>query len=275
MTTSHRKRRLRRNLGGSTTADDPRFHEPYFHGPQQAEVRTSITLPERLFRAVLLGEVERLSKPENQSELERFFGHFFDPTVGEQERQQYVEAFQADPPRVVLGYPRTTGSWPVISITHTGEEELQEGGSFLGDHVGETLPGEHALGGEDQLYKGAIWQQVYSIYILSSHPDVTLYLYHFAKLCLFGAREALEAAGINAPTYSGGELNPEEILLPDNAFARVLTIRFSTMQTVPEVFNFRDSRRLRLTGVFGPDVVVDGLRGGVHPYAPGDEDDDA
>jgi hypothetical protein len=264
-----RKRRLRRNLGGTIGQDDERFSQPFFDGPATAEVRTAIVLPERLFKALLLSEVERLSDPANVSELERFFGHFFDATAGEVQRAQFVKHFQKDPPRVTLGYPRNTAEWPVICITHQAEEEPEDE-RFMGDYVGETLSGENPPGGEDQEYVGALFEQTYAIYVLAGNPDVTLYLYHLVKLILLAANRVLHQAGILAPHFSGGELNPEEMLLPDNAFLRVLTLRFRSIQTIPKVLQHRDGRRLSLTGIFGTDVVVNGMRGGVKSVPTGD-----
>ncbi len=264
----NRKQRLLRNLGGTTQRDDPRFNEPHFNGPAQAEMRTAIVQPERLFRAVLFAEVERLRQDER--ELTRFFSHFFDPTTSADERATYVRDFQQNPPRVILGYPRATGSWPCFSIVLTSDEEAEP--ELLAKYVGQTLPDEIAPEG-DQEYEGAFFEQVITTYVLAQSPDQCIYLYKLAKLVLFGARTALEAAGIIDPHYSGGELNPEEMYLPDNAFARALTIRFKAIETVPKLMSYRDGRRLRITGIFGSDVVVDGIAGGVNTYVLGEDDD--
>jgi hypothetical protein len=262
-----RKSRLRRNLGGTTAQDDPRFADPFFDGPSQAELRTSIVLPERLIRRVLVDEVDRLSG--DVDECRRFFSHFFDPTVADiAERESYVKSFIANPPKTTLGYPRTMGEWPIFSITLTSDEETEP--AALAKYVGQTLPGEKPPGGEDQEYEGAFWEQTNSVLIMAPHPDQALFLYHFAKLSLFGAREAFVQAGIIDPTYSGGELNPQEVYLPDNAFGRILNISFKVMQTVPKLYTYRDGRRLRVGGIFGSDVVVDGMRGGASTFDPGE-----
>lgn len=268
-----RKRRLRKNLGGETAQDDPRFADPYFDGPARAHQRMPVVMPERLLKAVLENEVARLSDPKNLADLERFFSHFFDSTASEEEPAQFARHFQKDPPRVILGYPRSTASWPIITIAHQAEEEVEEAGLYLGDYMGETQPGETPPGGEDQEYVGGIFEQVYSVFVAAQNPDVTLYLYHFAKFCLFAAHNALQGAGLITPRYSGGELNPEEMMMPDNCFVRVVTVRCRTTQTVPEVLRYRDGRRLRLTGIFRPDVVVNGMRGGVKSYVPTGDDD--
>lgn len=267
----NRKERLKRNLGGTAQGTDPRFNTQFFDGPQAAEIRTTIALPERLLRAVLLYEVERLMAPANVTELRRFFSHFFDPTTSETEREDYVKDFQANPPRVVMGYPRTTGSWPIYSIVLSGDEESE---IPLSQYFGETLRGEKPPGGEDQQYEGAFFDQTISIYVLATHPDQCVYLYKFAKLALMGARDALVGAGLIDPTFSGGELNPDELLLPDNAFGRVLMVHCKVAETIPKVLSYRDGRNLRLSGIFGCDVVVDGQRGGVETYVVGEDNGD-
>lgn len=255
-----RKDRLLRNLGGTTAATDERFTEPYFKdAPPRAEVSTSMVLVERLFRQVLSDEVERLRQ--DVEELRRFFSHFFDPTVGSEERETFVQDFIQNPPRVVLGYPRTTASWPMFSIIMSNEAESDT--AIVGKYVGTTQPGESPHGREDQEFEGAFWDVTYTVMCLATHPDQCAYLYQFAKLVLFGAKEALETAGVIDPHYSGGELNPEEMLLPDIAFVRALTIKCTTMMTIPKVLTYRDGRKLRVAGLFLGDSVVDGLAGGV------------
>jgi hypothetical protein len=265
----NRKERLKRNMGGTVAATDPRFKEQFFDGPARGEIATPIALPERLIRAVLVSEVERLSRAPD--ELRRFFTHFFDPTTSEKERETYVTDFQTNPPRVVLNYPRSTGSWPCFAIVLSSDEESEVP---LAQYIRETAPDERPPGGEDQEYEGAFFDQTISIYVIGTHPDQCAYLYKLGKLMLMGARNALVGAGLIDPRYSGGELNPDEMLLPDNAFARVLTVNFKVIETIPAVLSYRDGRKLRLTGIFGRDIVVDGMRGGVNTYAAGEDEGD-
>jgi hypothetical protein len=272
--TANRKKRLLRNLGGTFEQTDDRA-KPFFDGPQAAEMRTSIVMVERIILAVLRSEVERLSADtdEARAELNRIFSHIFDPTVGVAERAEFAADFQRRPPVTVLGYPRTTTEMPCFAVILESDEEGEAG--VLGKYAGQTLEDEDPPGGEDAEYEGAFFDQSYGIYIYAEHPDVCAYLYQFCKLLLFGARQALEAAGIIDPTYSGGELTPEEMYLPENMFARVLRIRAKSMMTVPRLFLHRDGRRLRVTGIFMEDVVVDGRRGGVMPYVATEGDEDA
>ena len=268
----NRKQRLLKNLGAGFEAADPKA-EPYFDGPGKIEVRTSVVMVERILRAVLTSEIDRLSDRANTDELRRYFAHFYDPTVGEEERERFVTNFQRTPPRAIIGYPRTGADLPIFSIVLMSDEEMDgQPAGFLGKYAGETQPDETPPGGDDAEYEGAYFAQAFAVFVYGQNPDQVAYLYQFAKLTLFGARQALEASGLIDPRYSGGELSPEEMYLPDNVFARVLNVRLTSMMTVPRLFSHRDGRRLRITGIFRDDVVVDGVRGGVKTYVPEDAD---
>lgn len=266
----NRKQRMLRNMGKTFQEEDGRA-EPFFDGPIAAEVRTSVVMVERILRGLLLNEVERLRKDTN--ELRRFFKHFFDPTTSEEEREQFVANFQKYPPRVVIGYPKMGAEMPCFAIVLMSDEEKDgQPAGFLGKYAGQTLPDEETDEHGDAEYVGGYFDQQYTVFVYGQHPDQVAYLYQFAKLTLFAARETLEAVGLIDPRYSGGELSPEEMYLPDNVFARAVNVRLTTMMTVPRLLPFKDGRRVRITGIFREDVVVDGVPGGVKTYVPGDDD---
>jgi hypothetical protein len=256
-------RKAKRNLGGT----DAENVEPFFNGPVLAEARTNIILVERVLQLVLQTEIDRLAATANQSELERFFSHFYDPIAGETERARFVTNFQRQPPKATIGYPRSTSEFPCFSIILESEEETQ---NVLADYVGQTLDDEDAR--EAAEYHGAVFSQTYGVYIYAQHPDVAAYLYQFAKLVLFGAKPFLQAAGLIEPHFSGGELSPEEMYLPDNMFARVLRITAQAVISVPVLLD-PDPLRVRLAGLFMNDVVVRGIRGSVTPYTDTGDDD--
>lgn len=234
--------------------------EDFFDGPDLAEARTSAVMVERILYAVLKSEMERLSNVANVDETTRLFRHIFDPLAGDAERAEYVTNFQRRPPTVTLGYPRITLEPPIISIV-LGEES-EDDPSYLGDFVGETLPGEK---GEYAEYVGAHFQQTYNIFCYAEHPVVCAYLYHFVKLILISSKLYMHKAGIVDPRLSGGELQPDEGYVPENMFVRVVRLSCKSLSSMPILK--LDPSRFRLTGVFMEDVVVDGIRGGVSPYA--------
>jgi hypothetical protein len=259
---SRSSRKAKRNLGGTEAEAVTSF----FGEPQLTEARTNIVMIERVLLAVIRSEVERLRADTN--ELTRFFSHFYDPIAGEEERARFVANFQAQPPVTVLGYPRTTAQFPCFAVVLESENESQ---NVLDDYVGESLPGEDV--DEAAEYRGAIFDHTYSVYVFAEHPDVVAYLYQFVKLVLFGAKPFLVQAGLIDPHFSGGELSPEEMYLPENMFARVFRITASALVTVPRLLD-PDPVRVRLAGIFMNDIVVDGIRGGVTPYAASEDDDD-
>lgn len=250
--------RKTRNLGGTFEETI----EPYFDGPELAQNRTNIAMPERMVLAVLRSEVERLRA--DRAELTRFFSHFFDPTAP-QDRDAFVSNFISEPPNVVLGYPRTTAEMPCISVVLEAETEVADGGGqYLADYLGETLEDENTSFAAE--YVGALFESTYSVFIYAQHPDVCVYLYQFVKTCLFGAREAFTAGGLIDPSFSGGELAPQEMYLPENMFARVVRMTARHLVSVPKVYSFVDGRNLRVVGVHQKDIVVDGFRGRVGVY---------
>lgn len=262
MTAASRKEK--RNLGGEVAATVT----PFFKGPALAESRTNVVMIERVLLAVLRSEVDRLAKDE--AEATRFFSHFFDPLAGVKERKAFVENFRKQPPTVVLGYPRVTAEFPVFAVILESEQETDE---TVGDYLGQTLPDE--IVSEPAEYEGAVWEHTYGIYIYAENPDVCVYLYQFAKMVLFGAKLALTQSGLIDPSFSGGELSPEEMYVPEHMYSRVLRVTAKAVMSVPALLSV-DPARVRLGGLFLDDVVVGGVRGGVHPIPRREEcaDDD-
>ena len=249
-----------RNLGGTLQNDI----EPFFEGPLLANARTSIVLLERVILNLLRSEVDRLKNDED--ELTRFFSHFFDPTAGAEERARFVTNFMREPPVTVIGYPRASGDFPCFAIILESEEETDP--QVMGDYVGMTLEGEP---GEAAEYEGGFFRNTYGIYIYAQNSDVAVYLYQFAKMVIFGAKQSLQCAGFNELSFSGGELSPQEMYLPDNMYARVLRVQATAPMTVPRLVI--DPAKVRVLGLYMDDIVVDGIRGGVTPYVPeGSED---
>ena len=244
-----------RNLGGTLENSI----EPFFEGPALANARTSIVLLERIILNLLRSEVARLAA--NESELTRFFSHFFDPTAGAEERARFVTNFMREPPATVIGYPRASGDFPCFAIILESEEETDP--QLMGDYMGMTLDGEP---GEAAEYEGGFFQNTYGIYVYAQNSDVAVYLYQFAKMVLFGAKTALQCAGFTGLSFSGGELSPEEMYLPDNMYARVLRIQATAPMSVPKLVI--DPAKVRILGLYMDDIVVDGTRGTVTPYVP-------
>lgn len=247
---------------GSTFADGkfpPDAPEPGF---TEAAGRFSVVMPERVILALLRSESDRLAKPENVDDLREFFMHFFDPMISEDERESYVTSFQRTPPVAKLGYPRTGAEFPCLAIVMERDAPDQEA---LGRYLGETQPGDPAERAKE--YLGSMYEQTYGVYIYATHPDMCMYLYHFSKGVLTGSDEVMAMCGLIDPAYDGNEMNPEDTYLPENMFVRRLGVTLKSLHTVPVKLGVEPGR-IRVVGIHADDIVVGGIRGGVHAIDP-------
>lgn len=224
---------------------------------QQAGARP-IVLPERIVRALLRSEIERLKNDEE--ETLRFFEHIFQDTAAEGEVAMFVEAFLKLPPEVTIGYPREIAQAPLISLilASDSESDLSPLGDFLGTNSGD---------GEEVHYQGSQFAQTNVLYIYAQHPDMCVVLYHLTKLILLGARGILEGSGLTEMSFDGGDVSPQEMpYLPDNVFVRQLSVSFKAIASVPERLQYKDSAKLRIGRLRRSDIVLEGRRGSVKAH---------
>jgi hypothetical protein len=254
MTDLTRKARGAKQLGGALGVDRS--------APDLSASRASIVNVERFILRLLRSEVDRLAKDE--ALLRYYFEAVFDPTLPEKEREDYIANFLRQPPAVVLGYPRSSVTFPVIAIILNEESETQ---NAVGDFIGETL-GEGEEGDPYADYVGAIFEAQHGVYVYAEHPDVCLYLYHFVKMIVLGGKDWLLSQGVIEVSISGGELAPQEGYLPENMFCRTVNVKTVAPFVVPRPA-LTDARKARVVGLYQDDVVVDGVRGGVHSYPEG------
>lgn len=227
--------------------------------PSLATARSSVMMVERLIVLLLKETTNKIKDDDN--ELNRFFSHFFDPTAGEAERKEFVKRFKQRPPKTLMGYARSTSQFPCFAVVLNSDDEQE---ALVGDYIGQTLPDDHE--GEATEYEGAFFDSVYATYIYSEHPDECAFLYQYAKAVLHGGKEWFLACGVEEVTLSGGELAPDENYMPENMFVRVLRVNAKSQLSVPRLMR-ADPRKLRLGGLYLDDIVVDGVRGGIHPKA--------
>jgi len=248
-------RKLKRNFGFETASGiEPAFKR----APLLSETRVSVLMPERTLKRVIEAEVERLLSDE--TELVRFFSHFFDPTIEVSERDSFVAHFKMQPPTVTLGYARAGQDFPVIAIVLQNESEEQEA---IGQYMGESLEGED---GEAANFVGSIFQSTWSIYVYAQNPDACLYIYNLTKSIVIGAKQYLIQGGLYDPQISGEELAPAgEEYLPENMFVRALRVTAMHQVTVP-VLQAADPGKMRISGLFQSDITVDESPGAVRTY---------
>ena len=250
-------RKAKRNLGvvedeGKLTASDL---DP---GPPQA-----ILMVERLLRALLEDSVNQIK--DDLPELRRFFNHFYGPTVDSDEVEEFVTDFHTRPPKAKLGYARSGAEVPMFAIVLSEDDEKEE---FLGQHAGDGIDSDGAFD-----YVGSFFDSTYSIYIYASHPIQAAYLYQFAKAVVHSGKIALFNCGVQEVHLSGGELTPDEEYMPENMFVRVLRVMTKAPFTAPR-FKLANPANIKVTGIFGSDVVVDGRKGGVKAIPLTVEDSD-
>jgi len=241
---------------GTQLAEEKQAELPLRPDIISASGRFSVVMAERVFLKLLRQEITRLCDPANETDLRRFFSHFFDPMVTKDERDSYVSNFQRNPPTTVLGYPRTTTRLPAFAVILEQDTEVDKP---LGTYLGQT--GAEEVRDEAEEYIGTMFEQTYGVYVYAEHPDACIYLYHFAKAVFLGAYNVLHACGIIDPSYSGNEMTPEETYLPENMFVRRLGVQFRSLATVPAILS-PDPKDVR-TGVWASDLVVSGVRWGV------------
>jgi len=71
---------------------------------------------------------------------------------------------------------------------------------------------------------GTVEDRTYDLMALGFGPDSTLYLYKILKNIIFrGVRDLLDYL-VDNPHYYGREIDPQQAMLPDNVFLRVLTL---------------------------------------------------
>ena len=230
---------------------------------QRATSTDSVLMVDRVLRGLLQNTIDQLIA--SPADLERFFSHFFDPTVGVKERQDFVTNFKRQPPKAILGYARSGVQTPVYAVVSESENESD---SFLGDYVGQTTG---ARAPESQVdpaseFTGALFEATYGIYTYAEHPDVASYLWHLSKAIVHGGKKFLLSCGVLEVSLSGAELAPDANYMPDNMFVRVLRVHTKQAFTAPRVL-LVDPNRFRMVGIHVDDINIDGIQGGVTPKA--------
>jgi len=217
----------------------------------------ALLLVERLLKRLLETAIAQLlAKP---ADAERYFSHFFDSAVSTKERDQFLNAFRATPPRVVIGYARSGAELPCFSVVLTSEEETD---TFLADFTGQE---------GDEEYRGAFFTATYTVYTYATHPDMGQILYQLSKAVVHSGKRLLLSEGCMEIVLGGGELAPDENYMPENMFVRALRVTIKHPYSAP-FFLPVDPAKLRVL-IFACDVNVDGVQGQAHPYVRINTDD--
>ena len=67
-------------------------------------------------------------------------------------------------------------------------------------------------------------EYTHNVLCIADHPDVTLYYYSLLKRIVMSQRAVFIGADLDVPTLSGADLAPDPRYLPNDVFARSLSI---------------------------------------------------
>ena len=236
-------RKAVKNIGG-----EPDHSKPI----DPAGAYTSVLMVERILKNLLNQTTEDLVA--DPVEARRFFDAFFDTTLGTEEIDSFLAYFINSPPRAQLGYARLGADLPILAIVLTDEDESD---AFLGDYVGASEDGPNAFE-----HTGAFFDATYTIFVYAENPDACAILYQYAKAIVHAGKAFLFSCGVISVKLSGGELAPDENYMPENMFVRALRVSAKHPFSAPRVKPF-DPRRVKVTGIFGSDILIAGQTGGV------------
>ena len=210
----------------------------------------SYAFAERLFVAALLNAREHFTaEPWRWRRILRF--------LTEPEIETVAKFFAARPPTIRAGYATAQDPMPVVSVALASEQPADE---FLCDLI--EADAQLPEAGDDTRgeIRGTIRQQNLQITIWSDHPDVALYLYHWADYALLAHVGWLTRHGLVNPTFtSGGELAPDARFAPERLFVRQLNWRVAGIAASVEPMPPPPKKLF----VFLQGVTVEGMSGGV------------
>lgn len=134
------------------------------------------------------------------------------------------ESFEARPPTLQHGYARTGGPFPLWTIILGSEKESA---AVLGDDA-MALDDDEAFfdpeTGEVVEAKVRIVTYTYLIHVLADNPDIVLYYYHLLKRIILSSHDQFLAADTDSILVGGMDLAPDPRYLPNDIFARQLSV---------------------------------------------------
>ena len=175
---------------------------------------------------------------------------------------------EARPPTLVHGYPRTGGPFPCWALTLGSEREsatwIGDDTQFL-DSNGEAYYDPDTGAAMDPQSRRVEYS--FSILVIADHPDVTIWYYHLLKQVILRNHDVLIARDIDELQLSGADLAPDPRYLPNDVFARQLSV---SVQCDEPWYTPLGNRGTSVTGMgveYDPDAAADGaVNGGITVY---------
>lgn len=191
--------------------------------------------PDHILR-VILAEASRLlaaTSPESEALWARLLAGQATAEIEEQKA-----AFRNSPPIVKLGYALTDSRWPVWAV-------VLESDSPAHDFVGRTA----TFDDDGRETNAMVCEPVVAVHTLTTNEDTTRQQYTLIKALLLTLRQTMAAAGFHPGVFRGGrDLNPQEMMLPQNVWPRVQSWAF--YEECEAVSSEDDA------GIFGPLVYA-------------------
>jgi len=197
----------------------------------------------RKYKSFLINEVGL-----DDDEAERARVHFSGGTYD-------GETFEARPPTLTHGYPRSGGPFPQWALTLSAESPVEH---FLGDDAlpydeeGNPIEDDDGVPAESKIRRV---KYTYSFLVIVDHPDLVLYHYHLLKHLLLRRTRWLVSRDLDDLEISGQDLAPDPRYLPSDVFVRVLSLSVETDECWVEPLSIEDDGGTRATKVAGIHVM--------------------
>jgi hypothetical protein len=169
--------------------------------------------PDHTVRTILAAAARLLA--ETTADSNTLWGRLLKGQSAEEIAEQKA-AFRGNPPIVKLGYALTDSRWPVWAV-------VLESDSPAHDFVGRTAEFDD----EGRETNVMVCEPVVGIHTLTTNEDTTRQQYTLIKALLLTLRKTMAEAGFHPGTFRGGrDLNPQELMLPQNVWPRVQSWAF-------------------------------------------------
>jgi hypothetical protein len=184
---------------------------------------------ERYLYTVLEQEMaDLLASPARFDEIFSYFG------LSDTEKTGIRSYFASNPVQVIHQYPRKENDFPLFAIILRSEAETSQ---FLGG-LGWDVDAEDALDWGNSDLEGSqvqtsFFRHEFDIQVCSKHADITIYLYHLAKVFLRRAHKFFIDRGMLNMRIAGQDMSPASSYAPEFIFIR--NLRFSCEREQPVV----------------------------------------
>lgn len=168
--------------------------------------------------------------------------------LDDDERAKARTYFTDLPPKVVMGYPRSTPTFPTYALT-LGEDVTDH------EYIGQ---GEHALLDDDDVKIGREYNSWvrghFVIYVFAEHPDICAWYYRvLRRICRVGMLYLIRR-GLDDPGISGSDLEPDPQFNVDTMFRRQVTLEVH----YDESWSDTDALWVALNGPLAEDFITSG-----------------